>query len=418
MSHRIEITERSIADLLPYASNARTHSDAQVAQIAASITEFGWTNPVLVDDAGVLIAGHGRVLAARKLGLAAVPAIRLEHLTEAQARAYRLADNKLALNAGWDQDLLRLELADLQAIGADLGLIGFGDDELANILAEKTDGLTDPDEVPEVEAQAVSALGDVWLLGRHRLACGDCTDPQTVANALLDVKPHIMVTDPPYGVNYDPAWRNQAGVNNSKRLGVVENDDRADWREAWALFAGDVAYVWHGALQAPSLAESLIASGFDIRNHIIWAKDNLVFGRGHYHSQHESLWYAVRKAATGHWAGDHKQTTLWKIATRGQDVETVHGTQKPVECMKRPIENNSSSGQAVYEPFSGSGTTIIAAEITGRCCHAIELSPVYVDVAVRRWEQFTGGVATLEKTGLSFAEVAKQQGEAANGTAA
>ena len=418
MSHRIEITERSIADLLPYASNARTHSDAQVAQIAASITEFGWTNPVLVDDAGVLIAGHGRVLAARKLGLAAVPAIRLEHLTEAQARAYRLADNKLALNAGWDQDLLRLELADLQAIGADLGLIGFGDDELANILAEKTDGLTDPDEVPEVEAQAVSALGDVWLLGRHRLACGDCTDPQTVANALLDVKPHIMVTDPPYGVNYDPAWRNQAGVNNSKRLGVVENDDRADWREAWALFAGDVAYVWHGALQAPSLAESLIASGFDIRNHIIWAKDNLVFGRGHYHSQHESLWYAVRKAATGHWAGDHKQTTLWKIATRGQDVETVHGTQKPVECMKRPIENNSSAGQAVYEPFSGSGTTIIAAEITGRCCHAIELSPVYVDVAVRRWEQFTGGVATLEKTGLSFAEVAKQQGEAANGTAA
>ena len=417
MQPDLQVETMPLASLLPYASNARTHSDAQVAQIAASITEFGWTNPVLVDDAGVLIAGHGRVLAARKLGLAAAPAIRLGHLTEAQARAYRLADNKLALNAGWDQDLLRLELADLQAIGADLGLIGFGEDELANILAEKTDGLTDPDEVPEVEAHAVSTLGDVWLLGRHRLACGDCTDPQTVANALLDVKPHLMVTDPPYGVNYEPTWRNRAGYK-TKRTGVVENDDRADWREAWALFPGDVAYVWHGGLSSPMVAENLVAAGFDTRAQIIWAKDKLVMGRGHYHWQHETAWYAVRKTATGHWAGDRKQSTLWKIATRGQDVETVHSTQKPVECMKRPIENNSSPGQAVYEPFSGSGTTIIAAEITGRCCHAVELSPAYVDVAVRRWEQFTGAVATLEKTGMSFAEVAKQREEAANGPAA
>ena len=409
MAEHIEITHRSIADLIPSARNARTHSAAQITQIAASIQEFGWTNPVLIDPANGIIAGHGRVLAAHQIGMQEVPCIVLAHLTETQRRAYVLADNKLALNAGWDEELLRLELTDLEAMGVDLGLIGFGEDELANILAEKTDGLTDPDEVPEIEAQVVSALGDVWLLGRHRLACGDCTDPQTVANALLDVKPHIMVTDPPYGVNYDPAWRNRAGVSNSKRLGVVENDDRADWREAWALFPGEVAYVWHGALHAPLVAESLIAAGFDIRSQIIWAKESLVMGRGHYHWQHEPAWYAVRKTATGHWAGDRKQSTLWKIATRGQDVETVHSTQKPVECMKRPIENNSSPGQAVYEPFSGSGTTIIAAEITGRCCHAVELSPAYVDVAVRRWEQFTGKGARLEGCDRSFAEVAKQR---------
>jgi DNA modification methylase len=213
-----------------------------------------------------------------------------------------------------------------------------------------------------------------------------------------------MVTDPPYGVSYDPAWRNRAGLGSTKRIGVAENDDRSDWREAWALFPGEVAYVWHGALHAANVAQSLEANGFQIRSQIIWAKPSLIMGRGHYHWQHEPAWYAVR--GNGHWAGDRKQATLWQIANRNQDAETEHSTQKPVECMKRPIENNSSPGDAVYEPFSGSGTTVVAAEMTGRTCHAIELSPGYVDVAVLRWQAFTGGTATLEANGETFSATA------------
>jgi hypothetical protein len=311
------------ADLIPYARNARTHSDDQVAQIAASIREFGFTNPVLTDGANGIVAGHGRVLAARKLGLADVPVIELAHLTPAQRRAYVLADNKLALNAGWDADLLRLELAELQDLGFDLDLTGFDADEIAGFLAEPTTGLTDPDDIPPLPEVPVTRPGDVWLLGRHRLACGDCTDAAVVAAVLGGVRPHLMVTDPPYGVAYDPEWRNRAGVSTTRRTGRVENDDRADWREAWALFPGDVAYVWHGALHATTVADSLIACGFAIRAQIIWAKDRLVLGRGHYHWQHEPAWYAVR--GQGHWSGDRKQTTLWQIAGRSEDAETVHG---------------------------------------------------------------------------------------------
>jgi DNA modification methylase len=219
-----------------------------------------------------------------------------------------------------------------------------------------------------------------------------------------------MVTDPPYGVNYDPDWRNRAGVSETKRTGRVMNDDRADWREAWDLFPGDVAYVWHGALHATSVAEGLRLAGFDIRAQIIWAKERLVLSRGDYHWQHEPCWYAVRRKAKGHWSGDRTQTTLWQIPSRDQDTDTVHGTQKPVECMRRPILNNSSPGQAVYEPFSGSGTTIIAAETTGRACYALELDPAYVDVAVLRWQGFTGEQAVLEADGRSFAEVTEERG--------
>ena len=394
-----------VAELIPYARNARTHSDAQVAQIAASIREFGFTNPVLVDADRGVIAGHGRLLAARKLGMVEVPTLELAHLTPAQKRAYILADNRLALSAGWDEDLLRIELGELQQDGFDLQLTGFDPDEIANLLADPTAGLTDPDEIPPAPENPVSSLGDVWLLGRHRLVCGDSTDPATVQRALNGVRPHLMVTDPPYGVGYDPAWRNRAGLGSTQRVGKVENDDRADWREAWALFPGDVAYVWHGALHATTVAESLVACGFDIRAQVIWAKDRLVLGRGHYHWQHEPCWYAVR--GQGHWAGDRKQTTLWQIASRAQDAETVHGTQKPVECMRRPMENNSSPGQAIYEPFSGSGTALIAAETSGRVCHAVELSPAYVDVAVLRWQAFTGQQATLEAGGDSFVAVSE-----------
>ena len=409
----LAVEHRSLDSLIPYARNARTHSKAQVEQIAASIREFGWTNPVLVDGEKGIIAGHGRVLAARVLGLATVPVIELSGLSEAQRRAYVLADNKLALNAGWDEALLAAEVADLAALGFDLPLIGFSDGELRALSAIPHGGLTDPDEVPEAPAEPVSLAGDVWILGRHRLVCGDSTDPGTVERALDGVVPHLMVTDPPYGVEYRPEWRNGVLREDGTRVaaratGRVLNDDRADWREAWALFPGDVAYVWHGALHASTVAESLAACGFEIRAQIIWDKTRLVIGRGDYHWQHEPAWYAVRKGRTGHWAGDRSQTTVWPIAHTRSD--TGHGTQKPVACMRRPIENNSSPGQAVYDPFCGSGTTIIAAEMAGRACHAVELAPAYVDVAVERWQAFAGGSAVLEGDRATFAEIAAVRG--------
>jgi hypothetical protein len=229
----------------------------------------------------------------------------------------------------------------------------------------------------------------------------------TVKALLADAVPQLMVTDPPYGVKYDPAWRHRVGVNKSSRTGKVKNDDKVDWAEAWRLFPGSIAYVWHGALHATTVAESLAREGFGIRAQIIWAKERLVFGRGDYHWQHEPCWYAVR--AKGHWTGDRKQTTLWTIPSGGQDAETRHGTQKPVECMRRPMLNHTRPGDAVYEPFLGSGTTLIAAEATGRVCFAVELDPIYVDVAVRRWQAFTGAQATLVADGRSFDDVATQR---------
>lgn len=407
----LAIEYRALEALIPYVRNARTHSEAQVAQIAASLKEFGWTNPILVDRENGIIAGHGRVLAARKLGMAEVPVIELAHLTEAQRRAYVIADNKLAEAAGWDMALLALEVADLTALEFDVSLIGFSDAELRALVVVPA-GLTDPDTVPEVPSQPVSQTGDVWQLGRHRLACGDATDALVVERALNGVTPHLMVTDPPYGVEYDANWRNEADRANGKpygarAVGKVENDDRADWREAWALFPGDVAYVWSSDRFAFETVRSLIAAEFEVRSQIIWAKDRFAISRGHYHAQHEPCWYMVRKGATGHWAGDRKQTTLWQI-DKPQKSETGHSTQKPVECMRRPIENNSSPGQAVYDPFVGSGTTIIAAEMTGRCAHAIELNPAYVDVTMRRWQNFTGKQATHE-SGVTFDELARER---------
>lgn len=416
----IKTGERLVADLIPFARNSRTHSDEQVAQIAASIREFGWTNPILVDGENGIIAGHGRLAAARKLGIDRVPVVVLDHLTDAQKRALVIADNKLAMNAGWDNDLLSSELQGLAEEGFDMDLIGFSDDELAALLVDKTEGLTDPDDAPETPAVPVSVLGDVWILGKHRIVCGDCTDADVVQKCLNGVEPHLMVTDPPYGVKYDPKWRNEAERSDGKKVGaravgVVLNDDRADWSEAWALFPGSVAYVWHAGLFSDIVGRSLADNRFNLRAQIVWVKTRHVLSRGDYHPQHEPAFYgvregsdenwnfvpehevstyAVKKGAVGHYVGGRKQSTVWFIEHLKSD--TGHGTQKPVECMKRPIENNSTPGQAVYEPFSGSGTTIIAGEMTGRSVHAIELNPAYVDVAVLRWQQFTGKQAVHE----------------------
>lgn len=687
----LKVEYLAIDKLTPFARNARTHSEGQVEQIANSMREFGWTNPILIDPKGMIIAGHGRIMAAERLKIAQVPVIRLTGLSAAQKRALVLADNKLASNAGWDIDLLRLELGDLKADGFNLDITGFNAFEIADIFATK-DGKTDPDATPPLEEKPVSKTGDTWMLGPHRLTCGDSTKPDDVAACLKGARPMLCVTDPPYGIEYDADWRNKAIRSNGtpsdgRAIGKVQNDDRIDWSPAFKLFAGDVLYCWHADRHASEVQQSLESATFQIRTQIIWAKTRFAIGRGHYHWQHEpcqpagtmvqkivrdgrwkehtqiesvpietlkagdkvvsyanakiyrrgqpitrigsrhyvgnmhrvtasghstrataehqftvrfdpkkakvavvylmkrgdrwrvgvcglfnsrgfgpavrlsqesgeslwilsahedlmaarvqeqvlsclygiptthwetnrgasgparskeqieqiyrqigndkirdkslwllqerglrldyplitsedvgrfsrkqtrivracnlvpgimqlpvptkgeefaweniadasfgvfsgdvwsmdverdqhyvadgivthNCWYAVRKGKTGRWVGGHKQTTLWTI--EHQRSETGHSTQKPVECMQRPIKNHTKAGEFVYEPFSGSGTTIIAAEMTGRVCLAIEIAPNYVDLAVRRWEQFTGKTAKLESTGQTFIAV-------------
>ena len=412
-----------LTDLAPYDRNARTHPQDQIEEIKASIRAFGFTSPILadLDDGGVIAAGHGRHMALEQmleaeeeirlpngkvLPAGYVPVIDCSAWTEAQRRAYTLADNKIAANSGWDDELLKIEIGDLLDLAdEDAPVLGFSDKEL-RAFARALDGIEGTEErTPEPPVDPVSRPGDLWVLGDHRLLCGDSTRADDVERLLDGALPHLMVTDPPYGVDYDPAWRNGAGASQTKRTGKVLNDDRADWRETWALFPGDVAYVWHGALHATTVAESLSANGFEVRSQIVWVKDRLVLSRGHYHWRHEPCFYAVRTGGKGHWSGDHAQTTVWEIPNRDQDSDTVHGTQKPVECMRRPIANNSVEGDTIYEPFSGSGTTIIAGEIEARWVYAMELSPAYVDVAVMRWQDFTGKTAVLLDDGRTFAEV-------------
>lgn len=420
-----KIERRNVADLLPYARNARTHSDEQVAQIAASIREWGWTTPVLVDEGNTIIAGHGRVMAANKLGITDVPVMVASGWTDAQKKAYVLADNKLAENAGWDTEKLRVELGDLQASGFDMPVIGFSDDELTSLLFEQGNGLTDPNDAPEVPVNSVTELGDVWICGNHRVRCGDSTKAGDVEALLAGVSPNLMVTDPPYGVEYDAKWREDSGLGGKNvAKGKVLNDDRADWTETWTLFPGNVCYVWHGALHNVEVSESLIRAGFQPRSQIVWVKTRAPISRGNYHWQHEPAFYAergeekrnegwnveqsnaayfVRAGNRADWHGGRKQTTVWFIEHLKND--TGHSTQKPVECMRRPIVNNSSPGQAVYDPFLGSGSTLIAAEMEGRICYGMELNPLYVDVIVQRWQEFTGREARLEGAGDTFADV-------------
>jgi len=399
----MKIEQISVESLIPYAKNARIHSDDQVAQIAGSIREFGFNNPVLIDDANGIIAGHGRVLAARKLGMTKVPAIRLLHLSDAQRRAFIIADNKLAINAGWDEAMLKAELDALVAEDFDASLTGFSEADIESLggggPGNEVDAEPRTEEGDELREKWGVESGQIWKIGEHRIACGDSTDVETVSRLLGNEKPHLMVTDPPYGVNYDANWRNEADRANGKpygarAIGLVQNDEESDWTEAWTLFPGDVCYCWHAGRHASIVQSSLEASGFQIRAQIIWAKNNFAISRGDYHWQHEPCWYAVRKGKTAHWSGDRSQTTLWEI-DKPLKSETGHSTQKPVECMERPIRNNSKPGDLIYDPFSGSGTTIIACERTGRKCRAVEISPAYVAIAIQRWVDATGGEPKL-----------------------
>ena len=403
MDHKIK--QIPVADLVPYARNAKRHDDAQVAKLAGSIKEFGFTNPVLTDGENGILAGHGRVMAAQKLGLEKVPCIELGHLTPTQRKAYILTDNRLGeIGGGWNMDLLRLELEELGDMDVDLDALGFGEDFDLGIDGDEPEA-SDVDAEPQIDkAEELIEkwgveVGQLWQLGDHRILCGDSTRADDVERVLAGDKPLLMVTDPPYGVEYDPTWRDGVGafVEKTKMRGVVSNDEIVDWTAAYSLFTGAVAYVWHAGKFCGQVADNLAACDFDIRSQIIWKKHHFAMSRGDYHWHHEPCWYAVRKGMSSGWGGDRTQSTIWEITSlnpsgRGKaeaaDEKTVHGTQKPVECMARPIRNHDS--EFIYEPFSGSGTTIIACEQLGRKCRAIEISPAYVAVAIQRWADATG----------------------------
>jgi DNA modification methylase len=305
--------------------------------------------------------------------------------------------------------MLAAELQDLKGEGIDLAALGFHAAEIDQLLSRGAPANEAEEATPEPPGMPVSRPGDIWQLGPHRIACGDSTDPRVVHRLLSTYAPKLMVTDPPYGVEYDANWRNEAnwkeGNHGGRAIGAVSNDDRADWSAAWKLFPGDVVYVWHATMFGTVVQASLEAAGFAIRSQIIWAKNNFAIGRGDYHWQHEGCWYGIREGATSHWAGDRKQTTLWSI-DKPQKSETGHSTQKPVEAMRRPMLNNSQPGEAVYDPFLGSGTTIIAAETCGRVGLGVELEPGYVDVGVKRWQEFAGKQAVLQGDGRDFATIA------------
>ena len=383
----MKIKQTKISDLIPYASNSRTHSDEQVAQIAGSIKEFGFNNPVLVDEDCGIIAGHGRVLAALKLGLSQVPTIELAHLTTTQRKAYIIADNKLALNAGWDMEMLSLEMGDLKDEGFDLSLIGFDDDELANMFVETNEGLTDPDEVPDVPDDPVTKEGDVWILGKHRLMCGDSTSIDAVDKLMDGKKADMVFTDPPYNV----AFNGRSGKHD-----VIKNDNLSD--DDFGSFIDGVIntiqavdpkvyYIWcnwkfYGALQGR----------LGYKACIVWAKN--VFGMGNgYRHQHEFCLFNGKIDEQ-----IKNESDLWSIK---KDSNYIHPTQKPVELSIRAFGNHIKLLN-VLDLFGGSGSTLIGAEQTGRSAHIMELDPKYCDVIVKRWQNFTGEQAKLEGSGEYF----------------
>jgi DNA modification methylase len=396
------------------------HEEADLDRIATAMGRWGWTIPLLADEDGQLIVGHARLAAGARLGLTSVPVLVARGWSEEDKRAYRIFDNQMARRATWDPDLLRDELSELQRSGFDLGLTGFDPERLETILAGLRPGVpTDPDAVPDCPEQPVTKLGDVWLLGDHRVGCGDATSAGAVAAVLGEGKPHLMVTDPPYGVEYNPSWRTRRSGNRDAPIKpTVLNDDRADWRDAFSLFNGDVCYVWHGALHSGIVSAGLASCGLQPRAQIVWVKQHFTLSRGDYQWKHEALWYAVRDGKTSHWNGARTEATVWEFpnnnpfGNRHREQAWGHITQKPVECMRRPIQNNSRPGELIYDPFLGSGTSLIAAELSGRICYGLELCPAFVDVTVRRWQLFTGRAALDQASGQTFDERA----EAISGT--
>ena len=389
-----------LSELAPADYNPRTISKAALAGLSESLSRFGVVQPIVWNErTGCIVGGHQRVKALMAQGATDAP-VTVVDLDETEERALNVALNNPHISGDFTDDLQGL-LEEIQSADAEL-YEALMLDKLSLAIIEAEDG---DEDIPEEPENPVSEPGDVWLLGEHRVICGDSTSADVVAAVLNGATPGQMVTDPPYGVEYDANWRNDAqrpdgSSYGAKAVGKVRNDDRADWREAWAIFPGDVAYVWHAGVYASTVAESLCACDFEIRAQVIWRKSRFPISRGHYHWQHEPLWYAVRKGRTSKWCGDRKQSTIWDINV--ETCDTGHSTQKPLECMMRPMRNHDFS--EVYDPFLGSGSTLIAAERLGRTCYGVELNPAYVDIIVKRWEQVTGLDARRESDGQTFTE--------------
>ncbi|MEW9897068.1 site-specific DNA-methyltransferase [Chitinivorax sp. PXF-14] len=396
-----KIEQWPTAKLLPYARNARTHSDDQVAQIAASIAEFGFTNPILAGSDGIIVAGHGRLAAAQKLGLEIVPVVVLDHLSPTQRRALVIADNRIAENAGWDDAMLRIELEDLQLEGFDLDITGFDADALAELIAgdePDNEGQTDEDAVPEVGETPISRPGDVWIMGQHRLLCGDSTVAESYARLMQGDVADMVFTDPPYNVNY----ANSAKDKMRGKDRAILNDNLGDGFYDFLLAAltptvancqGGI-YVAMSSSELDVLQAAFRAAGGKWSTFIIWAKNTFTLGRADYQRQYEPILYGWPEGAQRHWCGDRDQGDVWAI--KKPQKNDLHPTMKPVELVERAIRNSSRPGNVVLDPFGGSGTTLIAAEKSDRVARLIELDPKYVDVIVRRWEDFTGQTAIRE----------------------
>jgi DNA modification methylase len=404
----LAIEHRDIESLIPYARNARTHSDKQVAEIAASIREFGWTNPVLVDGDNGVIAGHGRVLAARKLGLASLPVIELAGLSEAQKRAYVLADNKLAMNAGWDEEMLAAEVADLVALGVDLDVTGFGAGEVDKLLDLHQQGSagTFPDEAPEPPAVPISRTGDLWLLGEHRLLCGDATLSEDVEKALGGALADMTFADPPYGVAYEG--------RTSKRLTIVNDalgPEFAGFLERACVSILRVTkgsiYICMSSAELGTLKKAFEAAGGHWSTFVIWSKNAFTLGRSDYHRQYEPILYGWPQGTDHYWCGARDQGDVWFFDRPIRN--DLHPTMKPISLVERAIRNSSKTRDIILDPFGGSGTTMMAAEATGRRAVLVELDPRYCDVIVRRWQEGTGKTARLEEDGRSFEEIAGER---------
>jgi len=403
--------------LVPYARNARTHSEEQVAQIAASIVEFGFTNPILAGSDGVIVAGHGRLAAAQKLGLDTVPVVVLDHLTPTQRRALIIADNRIAENAGWDDAMLRIELQSLQEDGFNLDITGFDADALAEIMAgEETtvDGQTDDDAVPEVPVKPISRPGDVWELGNHRLLCGDATDPFSYEALMADVQADMVFTDPPYNVDYANSAKDKMRGKDRPILNDNLGDGFYDFLLAaltpmLARCAGGT-YIAMSSGELDTLQQAFRAAGGKWSTFIIWAKNTFTLGRADYQRQYEPILYGWPEGQNRHWCGDRDQGDVWNI--KKPQKNDLHPTMKPVELVERAIRNSSRPGDIVLDPFGGSGTTLIAAEKSGRIGWLIELDPKYVDVIVRRWQDWTGQEAYREADAVEFNDLAAAAGMA------
>jgi DNA modification methylase len=402
----MNITFWNLDQIIPYARNARKIPEAAIDKVAASIQEFGWRQPIVVDREGVIICGHVRRLAALKLGLKQVPVHVAENLSPAQVRAFRLLDNRSHEETSWDEDLLGLELLDLEGMGVDLDLTGFDLDEIDRYLHRGWNGCCDEDAVPEIAESAVSAAGDLWVMGRHRLLSGDATMSSSYERLLGTERAELSFCDPPYGVDYEGKTKKKLKLQNDSLGGEFEGFLRAAG-EHLLRFTEGAAYVCMSSSHIDTLQRALRTAGGHWSTTIIWAKNAFTLGRSDYQRQYEMIWYGWREGGSHYWCGARDQGDVWFI-DRPQ-VNDLHPTMKPVALIVRALENSSRANAVVLDPFGGSGSTLIACEKAGRRARLMEVDGRYVDAAVRRWQEFTGAEAVLEADSRSFGEISEER---------